>query len=183
MREGRYCRLYSGRQSWPMDPRPWDINITDIVHALSNLCRFNGQCRQFYSVAEHSVLCSHLVPAEYALEALLHDATEAYCGDMVNPLKLCLPEFRHVERRLDRAIRTRFGLPAEMSEAVYLADGQMVHREFQMLMNYDPKDLEEMASLDGVPSHIQPRCMKPDAIRSVFYHRFLELGGQEHGAC
>lgn len=166
-----------------MSPQPSDIRIDDITHALSNLCRFNGHCQRFYSVAEHSLLCSYLVPPEYALEALLHDATEAYCGDMVMPLKRSLSEFTRVERTIDEAIRMRFGLPKTMSEAVHRADRQMVHLEFLELMPFSAEDLTDMESIEGLPIQIAFMCAGPNLVRPKFYKRFLELGGTEYAMC
>lgn len=78
---------YTGRQFWPLDPRLEDICIEDVAHALSLICRFTGHVRQFYSVAQHCVLASYLVPEEHALAALLHDASEAYLCDVARPVK------------------------------------------------------------------------------------------------
>ena len=183
MRAGHYCRLHTGQKSWPMDPKPSDMSILDIAHALSNLCRFNGHCQRFYSVAEHSVLCSHLTPQEHALEALLHDATEAYCGDMVSPLKRNMPEFVQLERTIDAAIRMRFGLPKAMSPEVDLADRQMVHLEFLELMNFHPEDLADMASIENLGTVITIGCATPSEAKKAFHKRFVELGGYEHGTC
>ena len=87
----------TGRQFWPASPDPEQIQIEDIAHALSNLCRFGGHTREFYSVAQHSVLVSQNVPDDLRLVGLMHDATEAYCGDMIRPLKNVLPEFKELE--------------------------------------------------------------------------------------
>ncbi len=94
----------------------------DIGHGLSNVCRYGGQCDQFYSVAEHSVTMSYLVPSEYALEALFHDATEAYLGDMPTPLKMLCPDYQRIEYGFDLSIRMLYGLPLAMSDVVKAAD-------------------------------------------------------------
>ena len=112
-RNGDWMQTYTGRQFWPLDPRPEDVHIEDIAHALAMLCRFGGHATAFYSVAQHSVLVSRIVSQEYALIGLLHDAAEAYIGDMVRPLKHAnqMHEYRRAEERISRAIAERYGLP------------------------------------------------------------------------
>lgn len=104
---------FTGRTIRPLDPNPDDIVIEDIAHALSQQCRFTGHTRKFSSVAEHSVRVSWMVPRELALEALLHDASEAYLSDIARPVKKA-PGFAETylkyEAQLERAIATRFGL-------------------------------------------------------------------------
>lgn len=90
------------------EPNKNQIDILDIAHALSMLCRFNGHCKSFYSVAQHSVLVSRLCKKEYALEGLLHDGTEAYCGDLIRPIKYFLPEFKVVEDKFEKVIIDAF---------------------------------------------------------------------------
>src|SRR5690242_720613 len=106
-------RTYTGRAFSPLDPNPDDIVIEDIAHALSLNCRFTGHVRWHYSVAQHSVLCSEIVPSEYALTALLHDASEAYLSDIARPIKQ-QPDFGDTylryEGALERAIAERFSL-------------------------------------------------------------------------
>jgi hypothetical protein len=96
---GGWMQTFTGRQFFPMDPRPEEVDPTDIAHALSLLCRYNGHVDRFYSVAEHCVHLSYVVPPEHALWALLHDATEAYVGDMISPLKIHMPGYRAAEDR------------------------------------------------------------------------------------
>lgn len=110
----------TGRQFWPLDPRPEDICIEDIASALANLCRFTGHTREFYSVAQHSVIASELVAPEHALAALLHDASEAYICDITRPVKQ-MPEmrpYRDAEYALEMAICTRFGVNMHVPEVV-----------------------------------------------------------------
>jgi hypothetical protein len=87
------------------------ISIKDIAHALSLNCRYNGHCKQFYSVAEHCVLMSENVPSEFALDALLHDAAEAYLTDIPGPFKHLIKGFKELEEKVLRVIYDNFKLP------------------------------------------------------------------------
>jgi len=133
-RAGDWMQTFTGRKFYPMDPRPEDIDVRDIAHALSLLCRFNGHVRRFYSVAEHCVLMSRAVPEQHALYALLHDATEAYVGDMIRPLKGSMPHYREAEDRVMDAIAERFGLPGVMPAEVHDADNRILLTERDALM-------------------------------------------------
>src|SRR3954452_17139806 len=112
---GPYLQTVSGRWVNPFDPDPEQLDITDITRALANTCRFGGHCRSFYSVAQHSVIVSELVEqrggdAEDAFAALMHDASEAYLGDMPHPIKHRSPlgaAFKAAEDHLEQAIRDR----------------------------------------------------------------------------
>lgn len=101
----------NGRRIDLSNPDPDEINIEDIATGLSNICRFNGQLNTWYSVAEHSLNVANLVPHSYKLEALLHDAAEAYICDIPTPLKIDLgAAYQDIELRLIRAIEHRFQL-------------------------------------------------------------------------
>lgn len=104
----------SGKPFWPMDPQPYDVRIEDIAQHLSRICRFNGALRSdipHYSVAQHSVLVADHVPAPYKLRALLHDAAEAYMGDVIKPVKAQLgEELGYMEDDIMWAIEKRFHL-------------------------------------------------------------------------
>jgi hypothetical protein len=119
-RVGDWIQTYSGGRFWPLDPRAEEVEIIDIAHALSQICRYNGHCRMFYSVAQHSMLVAAACSAENRLWGLMHDAAEAYLADVVRPVKHCLEGWEAIEERVLRAIAERFGLawpvPAEVKE-------------------------------------------------------------------
>ncbi|MBF0612521.1 MAG: hypothetical protein HQL55_15470, partial [Magnetococcales bacterium] len=77
-----WIQTFTGRQFWPLAPVLEHIHVQDIAHALSLLCRFNGHCQKFYSVAEHSLHVATILPPELAGWGLLHDASEAYLADL-----------------------------------------------------------------------------------------------------
>jgi hypothetical protein len=113
---------HSGKHFDFADPQPDQIDLLDIAQGLANECRYAGQSRVFYSVAQHCVIASHIVSPDHAIEALLHDAAEAYCKDIPKPLKRLLPDYQAVEARVDAAIREKFRLPATQSGQVKRAD-------------------------------------------------------------
>ncbi len=98
-RKGDWMQTCSGLKIWPMDPRPEEICLNDIAHALSMICRFSGHTKKFYSVAEHSVFVSHHVKSENAIYGLLHDSSEAYISDIIRPVKVFVPEYKKIENR------------------------------------------------------------------------------------
>jgi uncharacterized protein len=113
----------TGRQFWPCDPRPEDVDIADISHHLARICRFNGAVKvPHYSVAQHCILVSQLVAEDLALVGLMHDATEAYCGDMIRPLKQALPSYKAIEDLIWAAIAAKFNLPVDLPPEVKDAD-------------------------------------------------------------
>lgn len=141
-RNGYYMHTWSGRRFFPLDPRPDEVFIEDIAHALSNQCRFNGHTTIFYSVAEHCYHCSKQVPPEFALEALLHDAAEAYIGDIIRPLKL-VPSIKDVytpiEQAVERVIAQKFKLVYPWSAWVKKADEMMVTAEMDQIIEASNK--------------------------------------------
>lgn len=139
-RRGDWIQTYTLRQFWPLDPRPEDVSIIDIAHALSMMCRFTGHTHRFYSVAEHCVRVSYhasrdvVDDAEALLVArwgLLHDATEAYLVDLARPVKRTdeMKSYREAEQRLMEAICQRFGLPPAEPPAVKVADMRLCYTE------------------------------------------------------
>lgn len=117
-----------------LEPAEEDILIEDICTSLSKLCRFTGHCQRPYSVAQHCCIGALFVPAEYRLEFLLHDASEAYLGDVSSPLKKVLPDYKKIEDNLDRVIRRKFGLPESKTDVVHKMDRIMLATEARDLM-------------------------------------------------
>jgi hypothetical protein len=114
----------SGRQ-FDYEHPELGLDIRDIATSLASTCRFGGHVTRYYSVARHSIHVSLLVPTRYAMYGLLHDAAEAYVGDVVRPLKNLLPSLRPIEKRIERAIFERFTgapMPEEAQRPVKLAD-------------------------------------------------------------
>ena len=126
-------RTFTGKMVHPCSPRPDEIDIDDIAHSLSQQCRFLGHTDAFYSVAQHSVLVSQVVPAADAIWGLLHDAARAYLSDLPAPIKQA-PQmwfYRTSEALLARAIARRFGLLPEAPESVKHADKVILATEFR----------------------------------------------------
>src|SRR3954465_8762038 len=121
---GPYIQTVSGRWVNPFEPDPAQLDIGDIARALGNQCRFGGHCRAFYSVAQHPVHGSERIErggadAEEVFAALMHDASEAYLGDMPHPIKHRSPlgaAFKAAEEHLERAIHARFRVKADVPE-------------------------------------------------------------------
>lgn len=104
----------SGNKFFPLDPKPDEIRIEDIAFALSNICRFGGHV-EFYSVAEHCCHVSDACPPSLRLAGLIHDATEAFIGDMVRPLKHQMPSYQSLEQELWKRIAAKFGIAEDLT--------------------------------------------------------------------
>lgn len=151
-----WVQTFTGHVFPTHDFKPENFIIDDIAHALALSCRFNGHCLQFYSVAQHSVMVAHAVPKEHALWGLLHDASEAYLGDLLAPFKVNMPEYRAVEKKLMRAICQRFDLPREVPYCVQLADRVLLATEVRDLLNMPPKDWVSLEDIKPLEDKIEP---------------------------
>lgn len=125
---------YTGTWFDVFNPRPEDVDILDIAHALACTNRFGGHTDLPYTVAQHSVLASQYVPEEDALWALLHDASETYLGDMPKPIKDRIPQFGEVEEGVLAAVAERFGLETPKPESVKAVDRRLMLTEARDLM-------------------------------------------------
>lgn len=109
---------------------PESICIEDIAHALSNTARFGGHLKEFYSVAQHSVHMAQMASENFKLEALLHDASEAYLGDMPSPFKRIMPEYKEYENKLMQVIADKFGFSLPISGHIKYLDKQILQMEW-----------------------------------------------------
>ncbi len=173
-RNGDWMLTATGRQFWPLDPRPEEIHIEDIAHALAHQCRFGGHCRFFYSVAQHSVLVSNAVPPEHALWGLLHDAAEAYLVDLPRPIKRYSEMgdlYRAIEGRLMKAICYRFMLPVDEPPEVKRADDVLLMTEKRDVMPVS--EWEWRCTAEPLPERIVP--WSPNFARTMFLRRWIDL--------
>lgn len=146
-----HIHTYSGIAFDLREPTPAMVRLEDIVHSLSLMNRFNGAALFPYSVAQHSLHVASLLPAELRLEGLLHDAAEAYIGDMVSPLKQVMPEYKLVEARIGAVVAEAFGLSYPEPSAVKQADLAVLAAEREQVLqpSYGPwfKDFPEPAPI------------------------------------
>ncbi len=149
------------------------IDILDIAHGLSMVCRFGGHTKKFYSVAQHSIIVSKLCPPEYALEGLMHDATESYMGDMVRPLKQCMPEYIKAENNLHEVINLKFNLKHDdkCKAQVKIADNIALVTEKRDLKNHELWDY--LKAVEAADFKIKP--WGPSKAEREFLKLFGEL--------
>lgn len=169
---------YGGSHFDLLNPENSVFGIEDIAHALSHICRFTGHVREFYSAAQHSLLVSELLPKDLAMMGLLHDAAEAFIGDVSTPLKRLLPDYRAIEARVERVIFERFGLPHELPPEIKLADLSMLATEVRDLMPHRVADWI-WNTIEGVhPSRERIEVMSPEEAKSQFIAKYNSLKNQ-----
>lgn len=135
---GSTIRTFTGRYFDILDLKPEMVHIEDIAHALSMNCRFGGHIPVFYSVAQHSISVAEMVPKEHRLEALLHDASEAYIHDMPKPFKRHMYEYQYHEARIEKLIAEVFGLKYPWHESIKEADKLQLEFEWQAFVVEKP---------------------------------------------
>ena len=150
-----YITTYTGKHFDPVNPDMTQVNIQDIAHALSMLCRANGHFPTFYSVGQHSINCMKEAQAKgysqkVQLGCLLHDASEAYLSDVTRPVKQELPRYKEIEAPLQEAIWNKW-LPSPLTEQeraqVFSIDDAILIHEFLALMDTKLTDsIPELAS-------------------------------------
>lgn len=142
-------KTYTGKLVDPLNPDPELIEITDIAHALSFLCRGNGHVERFFSVGEHCILCcrealARNLGSRIALACLLHDASEAYMADVPRPVKDLLPGYREKEEELLAVIFEKFlgsDLSAAEQRAVKQIDDDLLYYDLRDLLHIETEEL------------------------------------------
>lgn len=161
---------YTGRVVNPLEIRPEDISLTDIAHSLSNLCRFTGHTKVFYSVAEHSVRCYDYA-TEHKLWVLLHDASEAYVNDIARPLKhsAAYDAYRTAEEHIMKVIAQKYELVWPEPPSVKVIDRRILVTEIRDLMwGTDSPDA------NAFPETIEP--WSPELAEQAFIYRLAKEG-------
>lgn len=186
--------LQSGNYFNFLNPESCEVSIEDIAHALSHICRFGGHSSEFYSVAQHSVLVSNELEfcariwkkddpsvdvQHWGMIGLLHDAAEAFIGDIPSPLKQLLPDYKVIEERIERAIFPIFGLPYPLPAALKQVDLTLLATEQRDLM---PAHDDEWAIIKGIKPlpKLGTSAIRPwDCERAFaeFIARYEDLGG------
>lgn len=141
-RKGNWIETYTGK-FYPIDPKSSEVSLIDIAHGLSLICRFGGQCKHFYSVAQHCLnVCKDLENLGFdttiQLYGLLHDASEAYICDITRPFKSEIPQYNTFEKNVEIAIYEKFGLtyPTEdIHKIITRSDDEVLYNEAEYLMN------------------------------------------------
>ena len=176
---GNTLRLASGSYFDLCNPEGSVIDINDIAESLSKICRYGGHGTGFYGVAEHSVHVADLCirdghPKEACLAALLHDAPEAYVGDVIKPLKIMLPEYSAIELRIDKAICRRFSIEhGKYHDLIKKYDHEMLFCEKRTLFPEDAEKWhgENVVSVVDVDIKMWPYYIA----KRVFLRRFSEI--------
>lgn len=191
-RERGWMQTYSGRRFYPLEPRAEDVELADVAHGLAMTCRYGGQCKSFYSVAEHCVLVSELVEMHarnaghhedevrhLARLALMHDSAEAYIGDMIRPLKhqAEMAEFRRAEVAIEVEIAEAFKLQwtPEAYEIIKRIDDRILIDEISQLMADPSAYLETPLLRELSPLGAQLQCLSPAEAQQAFMARWTEL--------
>ncbi|MEK6829611.1 MAG: hypothetical protein AABY15_05825 [Nanoarchaeota archaeon] len=182
--------LYSGREVDIFNLNPQDIDVEDIAHALSNLCRYGGHCLFHYSVAQHSYLCSLEEGTKLEqFEFLMHDASEAFVNDLVRPIKHRpeLSSYREQEDKIQKIIFEKYGLQFPFSKRVHEVDNKVLVGEInQLIIMKDEiylKSVEKSISLrealkilrDEKLANCTIPKISPEEAKELFLNRFYEL--------
>ena len=164
-----WIETYTGLQFFPFNPRPEDVRIEDIAHALSMRCRWGGHCKSFYSVAQHCVLLCDL--ANDRLWGLMHDSAEAYLTDVMKPIKERINDIVIIESKILKVIAGVYGLQLPIPDEIHNLDAQLLATERRDLM----PNTQCKSSATPLQERITPWNQR--TAKSMFLDRFNYLFG------
>lgn len=173
--DNNYVRTFTGRHFWPVDPRPEDVCIEDIAHALSLTCRWNGHCTRHYSIAQHSCFVHDWVGRGDKLVGLLHDASEAYICDLAKPIKGLVAGYQEIERRLMDTIAQALGFTWPESPAVKDADVFALGAEMWHLFEPRRQYIAVGAAQQEIIEDLTLPTLTPKQAEEAFLRRYYAL--------
>lgn len=179
-RLGEYKETFTGKKFYVLDVRPEDICIADIAHSLSLQCRYNGHCTQHYSVAEHSILVAlHALNEGHTylsvMRALMHDAVEAFIGDIPKPVKLSIPALMEAEDRIETTIMDKYELPRGKADWLGDYDWRITIDERAAIM---PPSDNIWGHEHLKPLGVKINCIEPEQVEYEFLLWFEYLRRQ-----
>lgn len=183
---GPSCHTYSGGRFYVLNPRAEDVDLDDLAHALSNQCRFNGHTKEFYSVAQHSVMVEEALYLNTLglmtrMHGLLHDAAEAYMGDVTRPIKAVIESLapgiiKGINDKIEAAILDRFDLPPiHNHKAIKHADNIVLATEARDVMSKVKVDRGSWGHDLPEPLHMEIYPEYPDVAKANFLSQFHYL--------
>lgn len=172
-----FIETFSGQKFFIDHP---EFNLIDISHALAHQCRYTGHTKQFYSVAEHSILVSRIVEdlgLGDPFEGLMHDGAEAYLSDIAAPWKALLPDYKILEGKIEKPMRQWLGLPEVLSDGIKRADWLALFIEARALI---PSKAEDWIAPEGIKEQAaelmyEIRCFNPFFAETQFRRAFERL--------
>lgn len=176
-----WIRTYTGKKVYPLNPEIESINIYDIAHALSLICRYIGHVSEHYSVAQHSCIISNYFKDNsiFAKWGLLHDAPEAYICDIPRPIKPHFPGYAEIETCHEKLIAKKFNLPYPIPSKVKEIDTRILKTEIQTRFNDHPKKhLEMHIDIQGIERlDVDIPVISPKKAEEQFLQKYIELFG------
>ena len=178
--EQGWIETYSGQRFDFHDPKPEQVHLEDVAHALSLLCRYNGHTQRFYSVAEHSVHIADRIradgyKAQVQLTGLLHDAAEYIIGDMARPIKVTMPQFKEAEIIIDKVVAERFGTLYPFPDIIKELDTRILCDERDQAMSQS----KNMWGVDGLePIGCRLQFWSPEKAKAKFLERFRIISSE-----
>jgi uncharacterized protein len=171
-------QTFSGKQVDFINPDPEQLCIEDIAHALAHTCRYTGHTQYFYSTAEHSIILVNYIWSNLGYSKqdqftmLMHDAAEAFLGDISSPLKALLPDYKKIEKNFEKVLANKFGFEYPLPDRLKQLDKRIILDEVKYLFaesvgNWEHDDYE--------PLNVEIAGLSPDQAKRKFLYMFHNL--------